>query len=60
MGISLRELPTTRVIIWSGDPRLVREARQLGLRAFCKGDLREFQGLLQGVADRNFVSVPAE
>src|SRR5438034_10208907 len=30
MGISLRELPTTRVIIWSGDPRLVREARQLG------------------------------
>jgi len=35
MGISLRELPTTRVIIWSGDPRLVREARQLGLRAFC-------------------------
>jgi len=60
MGISLRELPTTRVIIWSGDPRLVREARQLGLRAFCKGDLQDFQGLLQGVADRNFVSVPAE
>jgi len=60
MGISLRELPTTRVIIWSGDPKLVREARQLGLRAFCKGDLQGFQGLLQGVADRNFVSVPAE
>jgi len=60
MGISLRELPTTRVIIWSGDPRLVREARHLGLRAFCKGDLQDFQGLLQGVADRNFVSVPAE
>jgi len=34
MGIPLRMLPTTRVIIWSGDAGLVREAQQLGLGAF--------------------------
>jgi DNA-binding NtrC family response regulator len=60
MGIPLAELPTTRVIIWSGDARLVREARQLGLRAFCKGNLQDFQGLLQEVASRDFVSVPTD
>jgi len=58
--IPLRELPAARVFIWSGDPRLIRQARQHGLRAFCKGDLQEFQGLLQGLADRNFVSIPPE
>ena len=60
MGVSLRELPTTRVIIWSGDARLVREAQQLGLRAFCKGNLQDFWGLLREVASRDFVSVPAD
>ena len=60
MGIPLRKLPTTRVIIWSGDAGLVREARQLGLRAFCKGHLQDFLGLLREVAARDFVSVPAE
>jgi len=60
LGIPLEKLSTTRVIIWSGDPRLVREARQLGLRAFCKGNLHDFQGLLQEVAAQNFVSVPPE
>jgi len=60
VGISLGELPATRAFIWSGDPRLIREARQLGLRAFCKGDLQDFKGLLQGLADRNFVSNPPE
>jgi len=59
-GIPLRELPATRVIIWSGDARLVREARQLGLRAFCKGHLQDFLGLLRKVASRDFVSVPAD
>ena len=59
-NIPLRELPAARVFIWSGDPRLIREARQHGLRAFCKGDLQEFQGLLQRLADRNFVSIPPE
>ena len=60
MGISLRELTTTRVIIWSGDARLVREAQQLGLSAFCKGNLQDFWGLLREVASRDFVSVPAD
>ena len=60
MGIPLRELPTTRVIIWSGDARLVREAQQLGLRAFRKGNLQDFWGLLREVASRDFVSVPAD
>src|SRR5712691_9291207 len=60
MGIPLRELSTTRVIIWSGDAGLVREAQQLGLRAFCKGHLQDFLGLLREVASRDFVSVPAE
>ena len=60
VGIPLTKLPATRVFIWSGDPRLIREARQLGLRAFCKGDLQDFKGLLQGLADWNFVSIPPE
>ena len=59
MRIPLSDLPTTRVIIWSGDARLVREARQLGLRAFCKGNLQDFCGLLREVASRDVVSVPA-
>ena len=60
MGIPLRKLPTTRVIVWSGDAGLVREARQLRLRAFCEGHLQDFLGLLREVASRDFVSVPTE
>ena len=60
MDIPLRELPSTRVIIWSGDARLVREARQLGLRAFRKGSLQDFCGLLREVGSRDVVSVPAD
>src|SRR5262249_8022640 len=60
MGIPLRMLPTKRVIIWSGDTRLVREARQLGLSAFCKGCLQNFEGLLREVVSRDFASVLAD
>src|SRR5262249_16400165 len=60
MGIPLGMLPTPRVIIWSGDARLVREAQQLGLRAFCKGELQDFEGLLREVASPDFASVPSD
>src|SRR3989442_13357615 len=53
MGIPLRELPSTRVIIWSGDSPLAREAQQLSLRALCKGNPQGFRGLLQEVASRD-------
>lgn len=46
MGTKLGDLPR-RVIIWSGDGELVEEARQLGLRALCKGSPDDVAGLLQ-------------
>lgn len=52
MGIPLGELPP-RAIIWSGDYGLVEEARQLGLRAFCKGNVQDFEGLLANLAAIN-------
>jgi len=56
IGIPLGELPK-RVVIWSGDDGLVQDARQLGLRAFCKGNWEEFQALLELWLSRESVTV---
>ncbi|MBI4561132.1 MAG: hypothetical protein HY724_03730 [Candidatus Rokubacteria bacterium] len=49
MGTPLGEL-SKRVIIWSGDWELVQEARELGLRALYKGNLKDIDGLLREMA----------
>ena len=49
MEFPLGELPK-RVVLWTGDAKLIEKGRRAGLRTICKTDLENLDRLLREIA----------